>query len=272
MKPKVYIIILNWNGWEDTIECIKSIFELDYDNFCLVLCDNASTDGSIDKIINWINRVMPFQKLLLLNEDSLKKQNSDDTKESKIIIIRSAFNRGYAGGNNLGLIYAQGIDDYEYIWLLNNDTVVDKGALTSLVEKMQKDGEIGICGSTLIYHGTKNVIQALGGATYYKFLGWGKNIKGMERWENIEKRDIWEFEKEVEEKLDYVIGASMLISKNFLNSTGRLSEEYFIYFEEIDWITRSNCLYKLGYAAESVVFHNSFTFSRFFHHANPWYH
>ena len=53
-EPRVAILLLNWNGWKDTLECLESIFRLDYRNFVVVLCDNASTDGSVEQIRDWV--------------------------------------------------------------------------------------------------------------------------------------------------------------------------------------------------------------------------
>ncbi|MGK7368687.1 MAG: glycosyltransferase family 2 protein, partial [Candidatus Halalkalibacterium sp. M3_1C_030] len=134
-EPKVHIIILNWNGKEDTIECLNSLKALEYPNFEIVVVDNASSDGSVSEIKD---------------------------KFPETTLLESEINRGYAGGNNIGLRYALNHDS-DYAWILNNDTVVDKNALGSLVKKMKIDGSIGICGSRLVYYHDRETIQALGG-------------------------------------------------------------------------------------------------------------
>src|SRR5699024_6413658 len=119
--PDVFIIVLNWNGWKDTNECIRSLEKLDYPNFHIIVVDNASTDDSVNKI---------------------------QVQYPGVFILRTAENKGYAGGNNEGIRYAMA-NGADYIWILNNDTVVELGALWPLVEKMEKNSKIGICGSLL---------------------------------------------------------------------------------------------------------------------------
>ncbi|MGK7371041.1 MAG: hypothetical protein ACNS64_12575, partial [Candidatus Halalkalibacterium sp. M3_1C_030] len=133
--------------------------------------------------------------------------------------------------------------------ILNNDTVVDKNALGSLVKKMKIDGSIGICGSRLVYYHDRETIQALGGGRYNKWLGTTKHIGANEP----ASTDF--AEEEIERRLDYIVGASMLVSKPFLEEVGLLSEDYFLYYEELDWAIRGKETFRLGYADNSLVFH-----------------
>jgi GT2 family glycosyltransferase len=219
--PKVFIILVNWNGWQDTIECLQSLEVLDYPNREVVVVDNGSTDQSVQKI---------------------------RTEHPDVTLIESKENRGFAGGNNLGINYAV-VKDADYCWLLNNDTVVEKGALFALVDRIERDPAIGICGSKLVYYHQRDTIQALAGGTYNKWLGVSIKIGGQVSADSeIEPA-------EVEEQLDFIIGASMLVSREFIREVGLLNEEYFLYYEEIDWATRAEGKFKLGFAPESIVYH-----------------
>ena len=224
---KVYIIILNWNGWRDTLECLESLKTLTYDNHEIVVVDNASTDGSEQKIRE---------------------------AHPNLTLIQSGANLGFAGGNNVGIEYAL-LHDADFVWLLNNDTVVEPDALTHLVARMAKDTNVGMCGSTLVYY-DRSEIQALAGARFNKWLGTFKIInRGVSREPSFNADDAeW-----VEKQLDCVIGASMLISRRFVESVGLLAEDYFLYNEEIDWAIRAKNLYTLAYAAKSVVYHKEGT-------------
>lgn len=220
-EPTVHIVILNWNGREDTIECLESLRELGYENARVVVVDNASTDDSVREISN---------------------------EFPGITILESAVNLGFAGGNNIGIRHAmeRGTD---YIWLLNNDTVVENGALTALINRAAEDSSIGLCGSTLLYYSQKETIQALGGGTYNKWFGISRHI-GQGRSSN---RQICT--DDVENKMDYIVGASMLVSAEFVEEVGFLNEEYFLYYEELDWAVRGRDLFRLGYARDSIVYH-----------------
>ena len=219
--PHVFIVLLNWNGWQDTDACLRSLEGLSYPNVTVVVVDNASADGS---------------------EARLRERHPELT------LLQSGGNLGFAGGNNVGLRYAlkRGA---AYVWLLNNDTLVEPNALTQLVTKMQRDPDIGLCGSTLLYEAQRDTVQALGGARYNRWLGTVQHIGQHQR--RAAKID----EVSSERQLDYLIGASTLASRAFLEQIGLLQEDYFLYFEELDWATRAKGTFKLGYAAASVVYH-----------------
>lgn len=213
---KVYIIILNYNGWNDTICCLESIFKLNYNSYSVVVCDNCSTDDSENKILEW------------------KDKNLD--KPFKYIQVQK--NLGYAGGNNQGIKYVLTKGDMDYIWVLNNDTVVDKDALTRLIEKMRSDKKIGMCGSKLVSYYNHSLIQGYGG-TLNKWFGISKHI--------VDKNNI--------SNMFYVIGASMFVSKKFLDQIGLMNEEYFLYYEETDWAIRAKKRFKIDCAIDSIVYH-----------------
>lgn len=131
----VYIIILNWNGWRDTVACLKSLRSLSYGNFQTIVVDNASTDESVKEI----RSRFPSQE-----------------------IIQAPANLGFSGGNNLGIQRAME-SHAEYVWLLNNDTKVDPLALTHLVNLAESDNSLGAVGSVLYYMDRPEKVQAWGG-------------------------------------------------------------------------------------------------------------
>ena len=219
--PRVFIVLLNWNGWEDTVECIASLQKLHYENRKIIVVDNASQDDSVEKI----HQRFPHIKL-----------------------IENEKNAGFSAGNNIGIKYALK-HNAKYVWLLNNDTVVDSRALTPLVEKMEQQPEIGICGSKLIYYDQPDTIQVLGGGSYNKWLGVPRNF-------GQHKPVDMDFDPQhIEENLDFIIGASMMVSRSFLEDVGLLCEDYFLYHEEIDWGLRAQKKYELGFVPDSIVYH-----------------
>ena len=203
--PAVTIVLLNWNGWRDTDACLVSLAGLEYPNYEIIVVDNASTDGS---------------------EAELKKRYPNLT------LLQSGTNLGFAGGNNVGLRYALA-HGAQYVWLLNNDTLVEPDALGKLVAKFQREPDLGLCGSTLVYESQRDTVQALGGARYNRWLGTVQHIGQHERWPQAVD------EVRVEQRLSYLIGASTLVSKAFLERVGLLQEDYFLYFEELDWAVRA---------------------------------
>lgn len=121
-NPKVSIIILNWNGMKDTIECLESVRKIDYPSYEVIVVDNDSADSSPEEI----KRLVP-----------------------KATLIKNKENLGFAGGNNVGIRYALE-RNAEYVWLLNNDTTVKADALTNLVASSEASSKIGLA-SPIIY-------------------------------------------------------------------------------------------------------------------------
>ena len=267
---KVYILLLNWNGWKDTIECLETVFRNDYPNYQVVVCDNDSQDRSIERIKDWsegrLNAEVPKKnKLRNLSFPTVNKPvpyveySRGDVEAGKIttcidaplILIQTGENLGFAGGNNVGLRYALARDDFDYVWLLNNDTVIKPNALTEMVKRMQEKPDAGICGSTLPYYYEPEKIWALGGATYNKWLARQKHI-GQDQPTNQAIDS-----KLIEHDIDYIVGASMLVSRSFLKDIGLMNEEYFLYFEEPDWAARAWKKYSMVYAPNSFVYHKA---------------
>jgi GT2 family glycosyltransferase len=239
---KVYILILNWNGWLDTIECLESVFRTDHPNYQVLVCDNGSPDGSLTQIKAWAEGklaapVSDVEQLRALTSAPVPKplsyveydrlqaeaggQKTDDG--ARLILIKTGANLGFAGGNNVGLRYALAKSDYEYIWLLNNDTVVKHDALSQLVQRMKKRPDAGICGSTLPYYRQPNTIWAYGGATYNKWIAKPRHIGLNEPFRS--DIDVTNIEK----RLYYIAGASMLVSRSFLHDIGLCRKTIFLF-------------------------------------------
>jgi GT2 family glycosyltransferase len=263
---KAYIVIVNWNGWEDTIECLESVFRLRRKDFVVIVCDNDSKDGSMQRIMEWargertassasaemrsftcppVARPIPFSSL---HAQEVSGPPSGEGCE-QLVLIQSGENLGFAGGNNLGLRYALYRNDHNYVWLLNNDVVVHPDALSRLVERMEEDPRIGICGSKLCFYAAPLLVQAYGGASYSPLTGRNRHLGEFELVSAPESRIA------VEDQLGYIVGASLLVSRRFLSSIGFMNEDYFLYYEELDWAARARGKFLLGYAPESIVYH-----------------
>ncbi|GAB4487457.1 MAG: glycosyltransferase family 2 protein [Thermodesulfovibrionales bacterium] len=264
-SEKAYIVILNWNGWKDTLECLESVFRSDYPNYQVIVCDNDSTDGSLEHIRAWaegreiamvpdtppVRLEPPVAKPIAYAEygrEQAEAGGADEMHDRKLVLIRTGANLGFAGGTNVGLRYALRRGDFGYAWLLNNDTVVRHDALSNLVSRCKESGA-GITGSKMPYYDDPHVIWALGGATYNKWLAIPECI-GLRRLAD-EPNDC----KEVEARMAYVAGASMLVSRDFLRDIGLMQEDYFLYYEELDWAQRAKGRYSLAYAPGSIVYH-----------------
>jgi hypothetical protein len=216
--PNVSVIILNWNGWQDTLACVESCHRLDWPNFNIVVVDNASTDGS----------------------EELLRQNLAD-----VVIIQSGANLGFAGGNNVGIRHALECKA-DYVWLLNNDAVADPQALTALVECMEKHRDVAIAGSKIFYHAEPRKIWSAGGL-------WEKGRLHL-RQRGANQVDQGQFEELCE--IDSVSGCSMLVRSTFIEKIGLMDEEYFLYWEDSEWCARFRSRgYKVLFVPSSKVWH-----------------
>lgn len=250
----IYIIVLNWKGAADTIACLKSLFFLKDVKFRIVVCDNASPDNSYSDIRDWLmnqkqqsSGYMESCSLIeLTNDDSLHYLIHEEDKS--IYLIQTGTNLGYAGGNNVGIRFAMNQPDMSYVWVLNNDTEVEPDSLYYMVERCESDPKIGICGSKLVYHHDRSKLQGLGGL-YNPWLCTTKHYAAFSDSQS-EFDDI-----DVAKKIDYIIGASMLLTRPLLERIGLLCEDYFLYYEEIDLALRAKGLFSLGVASKSVVYH-----------------
>jgi hypothetical protein len=244
--PSISIIILNWNGWSDTVECLESIYHLNYSNYQVIVADNNSSDDSIRKIndyargnlevksnfIKYDPNDKPIEILDYKEEYIELEKNSSSNKQ--LIIIENKKNFGFAEGNNIGIEFALENLNPDYILLLNNDTVADKDFLKILVQEGEADSKIGILGPKMYYYDNPNVIWCIGGKIDWK-LARGLHI-------GIDETDIGQYPKKI--NFDYINGSCLLIKRKVLEEIGFFDKNFFLYFEETDLALRA---FKKGY-------------------------
>lgn len=261
-------VIVNWNGWGDTLECLESLFRSRMAPFPVVVCDNGSSDDSLHHIRAWAEGRLdvwspaagevrqhsypPVPKpvaYVQYDRAAAEAGGEPSDRSTPLVLIRAGANLGFAGGNNVALRYLLARGDREFVWLLNNDTVVHPEALGRLVEEAQRSPDIGLVGSRLLYYDAPDVVQTLGGARYNRWLALSHHIGALAPASRPMSRE------EVVRRMDYVVGASMLVTRRFLEDVGLLAEDYFLYFEELDWAMRARGRFRLAYAPDSVVYH-----------------
>lgn len=264
---RVDIILVNWNGWRDTIECLESVFRLDYPEFRVIVVDNGSDDGSLTRIVDWaegrlvagceqvalrhLSQPALVKPLCHVFYDRAEAEIGGSDEDASLVLIQSGANLGFAGGNNVGLRYARQRTGQAYAWLLNNDTVVEPGALTALVARATQSPSAGIIGSTLLFYSDPGAVQAYGGARFWPMGALARPIGLLSMRRALSVAEC----RRIEADTAYVIGASMLVSRAFLDQVGLMEEGYFLYYEELDWARRGAGRFTLAYAPESVVYH-----------------
>ena len=248
----ITIVVLNWNGADDTLRCLESLGRLKGDRPNILVVDNGSEDDSVLRIRGAMKGLSQKGDLLLeLLEGELPEETVFEGGKVILGLIKGTRNLGFGGGVNLGLRVA--LRDYRMTaaWILNNDTVVDQCALEAIRGTLKDQPDAGIVGSTLLYLYQPNLIQAVGGR-YNPWLGSTSHVLGHRPYSK-------EACAAVDPKtFDYIVGASLCIRREVLARVGLLSEDYFLYFEELDYVERMKRLMperRLGYAPESLVYH-----------------
>ena len=199
-QPSVISVILNTNHREDTLRCLVSLAESTYENHKTIVLDNDSADGSVEAI----RKAFPRVEIIGLSE-----------------------NRGYAGNNNVGITaaLAQGAD---WVFVLNEDTVLAPDCLPHLVTVGESDPRIGIVGPMVYHHEEPAIIQSAGGmiSHYWESLHLGKDE--LDRGQFSEPHLV-----------DWISGCGILVRRALIEQVGMIDERYFYYWEETEWCLRA---------------------------------
>jgi hypothetical protein len=214
--PLVSIIAVNYNHPEVTCDFIGSLNKITYPNFEVIIIDNKSPE----------------------DDPSIIKRSYPN-----VILYESPVNWGFAGGNNQGIMRARG----EYILLLNNDTIVDKGFLEPLVEKMQSDKSIGAVSPKIRFYYDPDIIQYAGFYPINKYTVRNSAI-------GFREKDTGQYDRDSETA--YAHGAAMMVPMEVVKKVGLMSYTFFLYYEEADWSYRiKQAGYKIWYVHKSLVYH-----------------
>lgn len=255
MTEDVLVVIVNYRGHSDTLECLESLLRATSKSFKVVIVDNSENDLSVAAITEWaINGSNVSSQFPLLTKPPIPKpvslsvytEDEEVNQYTALINIFRCSNKGFAAANNVALKKSAS-KTFRYYWLLNNDTVVEPTALAAQISCMEKNSETGILGSKLRQYFQPHVLQGVGGR-YNKWLGKVVEIGGGQT--DHGQWDTCTFE------LDYVIGASMFVRKEFVERVGLMEENFFLYYEELDWALRGKSAnWRMGYCPQSIVYH-----------------
>ncbi len=271
MNPRVTIITLNWNGWQDTIECLESLYCVDYDNYHIILVDNASTDESLAKIDAYCSnqrKLTPYSaEHLIRNKPTRITHYGEVSAEpgtgrggeavrlqanSALTVIQNDQNYGFAEGNNIAVKYALDTLHPDYVLLLNNDTVVNKHFLTALVNAAECDQQIGVMQPKILRYADSTI----------ESTGIKDDVLLYSRFRGLFETDEGQYDNERECGFFYASGACMFIRLDFLEALGGecFDPQLFAYYEDVDLSWMSRLLgYKVAYCPKSVCYHKGST-------------
>jgi GT2 family glycosyltransferase len=270
--PRLGVVIVNYRGADDTIECLESLLRCPLP-MRVVVVENGSGDDSAERITAWaqghapanvadptmaalstppLPKPLPFRQLGPVSIGTLADGGKPAERFSLIV---SPNNLGFAGGNNLGLRHLLADPALTCFWLLNNDTVVSRDAPAALLNRMMAGERMGMCGTIVRHYWAPDRLQALGGFSFNLLTGNATALGG-------EAPATVTFDPQViADATDFVLGASLAVSRDFLTDVGLMAEEYFLYFEEIDWAVRNRRLggqrYEIGFAHGATIFHKA---------------
>ncbi|NNC85159.1 MAG: glycosyltransferase family 2 protein [Bacteroidia bacterium] len=220
-NPKVYIIIVHFGQVSDTVACVESVLKQNANYEKIVIVNNSENE------VDW------------------KKQLNDQSGKLEFIITEA--NNGYAFACNTGMQFVSKNYNPDYYWILNNDTEVDEVSLKTLLNCASDKINTGLIGSKIYHINKRNVLQGVAGA-YNKVLCVTKHVgKG--------ETDNGQFD-EGKFSFDYPLGVSLFVRKAFVDEVGMMSDDYFIYFEELDWAYRAKkTKWDVGICTASKIYH-----------------
>jgi GT2 family glycosyltransferase len=245
--PRVYIVVLNWNSASDTLECLESLMRVSYDDFQVVVCDNASTDDSATRIRAWANGTLeadapsadlvhlmnasrrapaPFVEL---DRQSAERGGTAESRGARVVLIHNDANHGFAGGNNVGLRYVlanRASDGHSLVCLLNNDTVVASDWLGRLIAAIESDRSIGAVGAMLFEYYEPELVESAGGGVVHPWQGMPRGTSATRQRRGTREA--------IPRRLDFLSGACTLMRTSTLEQIGLIDERFFLYCEDIE--------------------------------------
>ncbi|GGH17193.1 hypothetical protein GCM10007036_18470 [Alsobacter metallidurans] len=237
------IIIVGYRCEDDIVQCLHAIYALEGGDVSVRICENGGSQAYAS-LISALTEVFGSSDTIPSSSKSLD-EGRRFAGAVPICAYLAAGNLGYAGGVNAILDVLEGDPDWEAVWVLNPDTQPRPGALKALRERAQ-DGAYGAVGSRIILK-RSNTVQMYAGR-WRRWMARGYNIGlGASADATIDPAD-------VEANMQYISGASMYVTRSFINTVGRMDERYFLYAEEVDWFFRKGH-FKLGYAHDAIVDH-----------------
>jgi GT2 family glycosyltransferase len=261
-----YIILLNYRGWSDSIACLESLSPAMRNGARVIVCDNDSGDDSLEKLQQWAVGLRRARRSdqprldRLLDHCDWRPQHQRLSREqaergqcevsAQLLLVDNESNLGFAAGNNVGLRLALKQPDMSHVWILNNDTLVEPDCLAQMHARLATHDRPAACGSVVHFFDRPEIIQCIGGNRFDH-----RRARAMQSEGRYVHEASMPAARDVETELAYLSGCSMLLPRAFLEQVGLMSEEYFLYYEEIDWFTRADGRFDLLVAPDAHLYH-----------------
>jgi GT2 family glycosyltransferase len=246
LPSRVSVVILNWNGWVDTIECLDSLREVTYPNFDVIVVDNLSTDDSLDRLYSWAREhgVRPLT-YSLTSRDLAPEPEEPASSDRWLRLVRSDRNLGFCAGNNVGMELAMRLGSEHFI-VLNNDTVCTPDFMGAMVDVAESASDVGLVGGLICYADAPSTIWYAGG-TLDGFLE-SKRVLSVQPLSRLDRETVTETE--------WISGCLTLIPRRVYGMIGGYDEDYFIWSEEWDLSLRARARgLRLLFAPRALIYH-----------------
>lgn len=257
--PTLGVVIVTFNAADVILDCLESLLAAKGVQLHIVIVDNASTDATVMTLRDWAAGTSPYappddlpftltpcaKPVVLAGKATV----APETGGHGLTLIESGLNGGFAAGVNCGLAHLAGLTGTDRFWILNPDSVVPPATPRAFATEPGPAGGFSLMGGRVIYLETPDKIQIDGGLIDWR-TGVTHNKNQYRPPASTPAPDPAEF--------DFIMGASMVASRAFYAAAGPLAEDYFLYYEEVDWALRRGDL-ALAYCPQGVIFHRAGT-------------
>ncbi len=253
------VVIVSYNSSDVIFDCLESLLAADDSPARIVIVDNASPDRTADQIKLWALKGERPQAghdagrsapALTFPLDFVDVAPDGAMGSCRIALVRAASNGGYAAGVNLGLAMLKQLSDISLFWILNPDTTVPTGAATAYMEAASMEGD-GLLGCRIAFCEPPHAIQSDGGVVN----AWTGACTNLNRGTMPH-----EATAVANRAIDFISGANLMVPKRVLEAVGPMTEDYFLYYEEVDWARRARMLgFKVAMVPGATVFHHGGT-------------
>lgn len=263
--PGIGVVIVSYNSRREILDCVESVLSAGYSRLRIVICDNASPDDTPTLIRDWAaghhvdrpRKIHPISwpafdhERFAFEEVGVEAVRSNAAPGwSSVQLICSRINLGFARGVNLAVSLLKADPKVDLFWILNPDCIVPPGTPAIFARTHLREPEVGMIGSRVLFADRPDTIQADGGGQVDPWTGNARSVNELAAHSQTQRP--------MSERFDYIVGSNVVVTRSFLDVAGPMPEEYFLFYEEVDWAARRSTL-KLGYADGGIVYHHGGT-------------
>lgn len=256
--PTLGVVVVTFNAADVILDCLESLLASDSVRLRIVVVDNASSDDTVAVLRDWAAGRVPYtvpadlpftlhpcSKPLALHGPA----ETTAAEGHSLTLLETGRNGGFAFGVNAGLANLALDPQLDRFWILNPDSAVPAGTAQAFATEAGPKGGFALMGGRVLYLATPEIIQIDGG-TINRRSGVTGNIGLGQRHPETPAPQPGQ--------LEFIMGANMVASRDFYKTAGPMMEDYFLYYEEVDWALRRGDL-PLAYCAQGIVYHRAGT-------------